>query len=214
MARLTEFLPYVTPYVLGCSEPMALHHIRIACIDFCASTGVWKEPTFGTSVIANTNQYYVENPLNSSVSAIERAWFNGVEIPVSNDFMSPQVAYQIANPLACLGAPRQLIYDKATNNAILSPTPDESATAALSLHLVLAPSRTADTVPDFVFKEYAVEISHGALASLMRVPNEPYTSSDNGYYDRAFAAAKHTAKIQANKRFTSSRLSVAMTPFA
>jgi len=214
MSKLTDFLPYVLPYVLGCSEPMAVQHVRMACIDFCVSTGLWKVMTEGVNVNAGVNQYFVENPSDSNVAQVERVWFRGTPIPVTNDHITPQDAYSAANPLSIVGTPSRAIYDKATNNIILTPTPDEAASKALALYLVLKPSRTSNNVPDFLFKDYAAEIASGAIASLMRMPDQPYTNADSQTHARFFFEAKHKAKIQSNKRFASSRMAVAMNPFA
>jgi hypothetical protein len=43
MTALSDFLPYVTPYAAGVSDPVALHALRQATDQFCRETGIVQE---------------------------------------------------------------------------------------------------------------------------------------------------------------------------
>jgi hypothetical protein len=81
----------------------------------------------------------------------------------------------------------------------LYPIPKETARLALTMRVALKPTRSATTIDDFIFEEYAETIGHGAIARLALSQGKPYSdlklaAARNGMYLTGVNVARDRAQ--------------------
>lgn len=218
MANITEFLTHVITYVPGCSEPLALQQIRDVCIDFCSKTSIWQETLDSIDVAANTREYLVQPPLNSQILSIAGAWYKRRPIGILNADSSQLVPEQLASGFAgeqtAPGEPNTVLYSLVDKSITVNPVPASDLTAAITLRVVLRPTRTATTVPDFLLTDYEYAIAQGAISRITRIPGQTFTDfATSALTEREYISARNQAMVRANKTFSRSQASIKMRPF-
>ena len=80
---LADWLPYVKPWALGASDLAMTTQIRLAAIEFCEETKVWKDYKT-VDILANDPVYAIPVPTDASSVDITEAYYNGHEIRPTN----------------------------------------------------------------------------------------------------------------------------------
>lgn len=148
--RLSDFGPYVMPYVIGCPLPVMEAHVRDAAIEFMQETKCWVR-TLDPELTGSTAEVDL-----SPDSALARIFdVHGVKVDgtesaftVSPDFSFVTIDLNREPGIEVVATVAQVLKDDATQ------LPDE-------------------------FKHYARHIAHGAIASIKRVPGQPFSSPDD-----------------------------------
>lgn len=164
MREIEELLPQVIPYAPGCAEPTAIQHLRDAAVRFCERTRCWRHiDTFKTT---NSHHQIMAVPSGAVLFEIEWAKFDDREleakIPDVDTWHHQEQAYAY---------PR---YITQVNPSCVSIEPH--AEGELSISLFLKPSQETDMLPDFLVSHMARNIADGALATLLLLPNQPFTN--------------------------------------
>jgi hypothetical protein len=185
MADLVAFLRWVLPYAVACPEPIAEAHVRDAVRDFCASTRCWRRVQ--TTVLVGTETEIIVAPAGANLHELEDASFNDKPLtPVAYDdatFDYPVEPYQITqiNPTSFVLAPK------------FWP-------GTVKISAFMKPSQAAIDVPDFILDQYGQHIGHGALSTILAIPEQPFSNPQMaGYYRQLFQDAKD-ANFNANRR--------------
>jgi hypothetical protein len=197
MATLEDFLPYVEPHALGAPIPGLLHEIRSTLIDFCERTRCWKE-VLPVKLRAGRQAYEMPDVWedDGEVFLIE-------QIAIGTDALVPVTTLN----LDLTGDPVEYTQVLPTG-FIVNPTPSQASTAIVQAFA--KPTRTANSVPDFLFSRYADTISHGAIARLLETRNNPYGDMTSAPYHRAqYEAGLHSHAALASKNFTRAPLRAA-----
>lgn len=219
MAKLNDFLSQVTPFLPACSEMLAIQHIRETCRDFCQFTGVWQETLDPVATSYGIRRYDLSPPPNASIVRTVKVWHRNTELPLMNSdsrLLRPELYNDLfPNASNTPGIPRTALVDFENTQLAVDPAPNMSEPNALTVRVVLKPSRTATTVPDLLLNEYEYAIAQGAISRLAKVPSQPFTDTNI-----ALAAAveyrtlRHDAAIRANQNFSRSQTTVRGRPFA
>lgn len=164
MREIEELLPQVIPYAPGCADPTAIQHIRDAAVRFCERTRCWRHiDTFKTN---NSHHQIMAVPSGAVLFEIEWAKFDDREleakIPDVDTWHHQDQAYAY---------PR---YITQVNPSCVSIEPH--AEGELMISLFLKPSQETDMLPDFLVSHMARNIADGALATLLLLPNQPFTN--------------------------------------
>jgi hypothetical protein len=198
MASLEEFLPYVALHCPDVAEPSMLHEIRAACVLFCERTRVWKAIET-LNVRANRGEYEIPVDSEAVVVAIEEAIFNGSTLrPEALDVLKTEWRDWITQT----GSPI-LFTQLDPDNLRLVPVPNADYPKGLTLRITYKPDRTAKSVPDWLFQQYAEVIAAGAIGRL--TGTRAFACFDpavSGYYLQLFAAGADKALHEADKSFT------------
>lgn len=200
MTAHTSFLDYVLPHVPGCTNEMALLEIKNTLIDFCEKTLVLQVDQEPVTVISGISDYDLDPPRDRLVVKIMKAWYKGVDLdPTSPDEVNtPSIYNQNSGALVDRGDPRFYI-QKDVRSYSLYPIPKETARLALTMRVALKPTRSASTIDDFIFEEYAETIGHGAIARLALSQGKPYSdlklaAARNGMYLTGVNVARDRAQ--------------------
>jgi hypothetical protein len=159
------------PYLIGCPEPLAKQALVDSAIDFCGRTNVVSVNLDPITVIRNIATYEVETPPQTSVSSIQKVWYD-------NKLLMPaayEQALEIYNQPN--GTPRFFFgeYVDEVYSITLVPAPEKNLPNGLRVRASLTPTRTATQVHDILFDRYAEGIVHGAIAIVAAIPDQPYS---------------------------------------
>lgn len=177
MTAHTAFLDYVMPHVQGCTNELALHEIKNTIIDFCEKSLILQADQDPATVIAGINNYDLEPPKDRLVVKILRAWYKAVPLEaVAPDAVNTSAVYNPNSGAAISKADPRWYIQKDPRTYTLYPIPKDTARLALTMRIALKPTRSATSIDDMIFEEYAEIIGHGAIARLAISPGKPYTN--------------------------------------
>ena len=77
MSALDTFLSHVRPWAPGVPDPTAFKNIRLAAIEFCERTRLWK---YDITVAISEQKAAPVAPTYSAIHAIESATLNGLPL--------------------------------------------------------------------------------------------------------------------------------------
>lgn len=195
--KLSEFLPYLLPNVPGCPEPMAEQALRSACIEFCRISLLVQDVTTD-SLVANVADYTVEVPTSNVLVKVLGVWVGDKELqPASVEMVSSGLALRGPTVKETVTSNFPLVYFQKTptsSDISLYPVPNEAYADGLAVRSAFAPSRTASSVADVLYTNWAEEIAQGALARLHAMPGLPFTNPGlAAAFSQMFAAATRRA---------------------
>jgi hypothetical protein len=212
MPALTAFLPYVLPHTAGASEPLATQMIRSACIEFCAKSTLVQEVAT-QNVAAGVSEYDVDLPTGMVLVKVLGVMHNGTWLaPVSTESIRDSAVLVNGEGSASFTTSTPTVYFQRTPTASsvqLYPVPDVALAKGLTIRAAFSPARTATSVPDVLFDDWADEIGAGAVARLLMLPCQPISNpSLAGSFLRMFDAGVSQASVIARSGLvaTSSRV--------
>lgn len=191
MAALSDFMPYVLPYVAGCTYPLAELHIRNICIDFCTHAPIVQERPDPIDVVAGQIVYDIDTASGTVPTLIIEAAYalRPLEIIKQGDMNFEAAHQQQGQPFRIMQA--------AEAQLTLDYTPAWDSPAALSLLVATKPTRTAQNVADVLFNDYAYEIGQGVVGRLLLMPGHEWS---NPAFAQAYTATYERARTEARIR--------------
>ncbi len=155
---LEALFPFVAPQVKACPDPTLIHHIRQALIEFCESTMAWQVALPEITTTANVDQYAMTLPGETMLVQIKAAALDGEPLEASG----------------IISSTRGSVWTEDRQAVLITPQPEAGKKLALSV--ALRPSQAAATIEPRLFELYAKTIAHGALASLMDMPDVTWSN--------------------------------------
>lgn len=162
-----DFGPYVDPYVIGCPEPVLVHHARLAAIDFARRTQCWKvmlEP-----VMANGSDTYIEVEKDpyTDISRCLIVNVGGENWPTvdAHDGYTRLLQNGNAQTFAFLD----------TDSDVLHVSPPQPKNTRVEIMAALVPSLNSPELAK-PLEQYAQDISHGIIARIMLIPTQTFTN--------------------------------------
>jgi len=192
MTNYTAFLDYVLPHVPGCTNEMALMEIENTIIDFCEKTLILQVDHDPVTSVAGIVDYDLDPPSNTLIVKIMRLWFKGKLLdPRAPDTVYTPSIYNQNSGAVVEKADPQFYIQKDLRSFSLYPVPVNTDSQSLTLRVALKPTRSASTIDDLIYEEYAEIIGHGATSRLFISPGKPYSSAQQS----AMSAAKYMAGV-------------------
>ena len=182
MSTLDSFLTNVRPHAPGVPDPTAFKNIRLAAIEFCERTRLWKyEDDY--DVTAETCNDLLFAPNGSAIHDIEIVFHNGHELKARSTRDLDRLVPGWRTGDTSGGVPKY--YTQIDMNSL-------RVVPAMEGHIYicmrLKPSQDAKTLPDFLAEQYRECIGWGALARLLTVPGQSYTDPALAqYFEGKFA---------------------------
>lgn len=175
---LTDFLPYVRPFIAGCPDPVIEFNLRLAAIEFCERTRCWR---YITSATLTEETRFLSAPAYSTVHEVEQATWEG-------RILTP-IAFTEAEHSAMTGITKESnpAYITQTEPGRLTILPFAEGTVRISAFLKpqhgsqygLDPMNPLhdplNVVPQFMLTQHAEAIAYGALTRLYAIPGEPWS---------------------------------------
>lgn len=180
---LTDWSPDILPDIPTVPIVAIISAVRDAAVEFCEKTHLWKVDLTRISVVADTQDYTLTPPASSALVIVDNVKYkqNGQDDdqfvtldPISKE---QQNLFQSGNWIfATAPTPSQYWVDNVDKDLHLIPIPEDASTSGLLVHVVLKPSATCTTVPDFLYDDHRKAIASGALSNL-------YAKKGMSWYD-------------------------------
>ena len=173
MASLRDFASLVQPVVRLCPAGVTANAVRSAAIEFCRRSQLWRDTLTG-DIVAGNRLVSPATPVDAVVTAAFGVWAYGQEL-------SSLVGAR-ANAPGETGNPGFWSVS-ASGQIELFPAPKESSLGGLVVDAVLAPSRNAASLPDFLYNTYADAISFGAIGEVAGMVGQPWANPQVALYN-------------------------------
>lgn len=206
------FLPFVVQYVPGVADPIAVHAIRNAAIEFLDQSGWLLYEHDPITLLEGVGNYEYEPPSGNVQARIDSIWVDGRPLQPST-IEQLEHAYSWQDWRDAQGTP--LTYTQlAAAEFIVVPKPIVRARNAMKIILTLKPTRASTGIDDTVYEKWAEEIGQGARARLHETPGQQFYDPATALKLRAnFLAGIVRAKIDRNRNFNRTNLHVEMPRF-
>jgi len=198
MTPWSDFLPYVLPYVIGCPDPTAEQHIKLAAIDFCRRTlchRVTLEPELSSGVSHDIELYPEDGTQIIKIKAVavgEREF----------DLVDPAKGLYLARS----EYPGDFVF--TLDNLTLQVYPLQPARTPVAVDVALAPSITAIGLSEAMAASHLQDIAQGAIASIKRIPSQPFSDLNGStLHHGLFEARIKTVAAKAARGFAAARIS-------
>ena len=198
MTPWSDLLPYVLPYVIGCPDPTAEQHIKLAAIDFCRRTlchRVTLEPEL-CSGVSHDIELYPEH--GTQIIKIKAVAVGGREVSL----VDPVKGLSLARS----EYPSDFVFTQ--DNLTLQVYPLQASRTPVVADVALAPAITAAGLSDMLSAAHLQDIVQGAIASIKRVPGQPFSDLNGStLHQGLFEARIKTVAAKVARGFASARIS-------
>lgn len=193
-----DFLPFIWPSCTTCPRDTVVHHTRLAAIDFCWRTHVWREDLDTLLGDGFSNDYALALDDQTEVAKL-------LAVTVKDSSTARPVEHTIVESiegrsLMRSGCTDPVAWTNDRRTLFLLPTPRQGA--EIDVFAALKPSLSAFSFPAEVFAHHAQEIAHGALARILAMPKGDWTDTATAALElAAFNSAVSSAAIQTERGF-------------
>lgn len=195
-----DFSPYVLPYAPGCPDATLEHHARLAAIEFCRHTNVWRSDLAGIDGDGVATLFTLPLPTDAEVSKLLSVAITATGYsPIDATIRTADVGAQMVRD----GTSETIAYTDDLRT--LTVWPAQAIGKTITATVSLKPSITATTFPDALFAHYAQDIAAGALASILAIAKKDWTDvSTAGIKQAEFNAKKASTARKVERGFSNS----------
>jgi hypothetical protein len=189
---LDDFWPYILPNAKGCPAIIANQATRLAIIELCSKSLIWREYQDSINTVALQTAYAYAPAANQQVVTLLSMTLAGDDVTV--------VDPQKGRTLDSKGYAGIYAYGTFTGFEL---RPAQAAAQSIVTYSALAPSIAATTVPDSMGR-YIEAIANGALSRILTAKDKEYSDPAGAVnartrWDDAIADAKGDA-LRGNAR--------------
>jgi hypothetical protein len=203
MSAVTDFVPFIVPFVHDCSDVAATVAARFALREFCAKSGWLQYEVDPITIQAGIAEYEIETPEETLCVSIVEAKTGTIgvderDLPAKTQSELRQFwqdwRTQEGDPLYITQISRDYVR--------LVPSPTTKLVAGLRLLICLQPTLDCLEVDDALYQRYGEEIGFGARARLKEMAGQPYYDPAGAIPLRAqFNSAISMAKAERQRDF-------------
>ena len=169
LVNYEQALSRVIPYANGCPDPTAIHHLRLAAIEFFQRTLAWRETLASVATVVDQIEYVFPRATETEIAKVLRYELDGAQETVVDGDTGREMALASASTAVAWTADRWLFS--------VSPTPD-TADLTMVFHVALKPSFDSRAIPKPQFDQYIQHIVYGALAGVLSIPGTKYENQN------------------------------------
>lgn len=198
MTSFDTFLPFVLPYVAGCPEQVALHHIKLAAVEFCDRTLAWQEELDPVTANGTASEFTLNLPAGTElvrlleVTAGEHAY----------EVLTAQRAHRHVKR-GSRGSSRKAW---SINRQDLAMDPPPVADATIEVLAALKPEILTATELHDDLRQYVETIAAGARASLLMLPGEWKDPLGAGVHSGTFESKVSSIAAQVARGFGGAKI--------
>jgi len=186
------FLPNILPYAPNVLDDQAVEAVRNACIDFCRETLFLQCDLDPITVMAGANTYCIDVPRYNTLGQVMGIYYLSRRLERKSQYELEKMFSM--NWQSLLGTP-QAFTQLNPNDITLALSPAETVQNAITGRYSYLPLRDSTVVDSQLYEQYVIEISSGALGTLLATPNQSYTDIAGAQaYTSRFRVAKQTAR--------------------
>lgn len=180
LTHLKELYDEVLPHLPGITLPFAMHHIRLAAMEFCSKTRAWNFISDPLNIVAGDPLILTESNVNSAEPvAVLQVWYKDAPLgPLDEHGQDGLRTAQADTPYRWSGLPNAVGIN-------LWPTPNASEAGVVKMRIALRPKRTADYIDADIYNQWYPTLADGAKARMFLVPKKPYTDINMARISRA-----------------------------
>lgn len=203
--------PYVNPYVLGVPEALMLHTIRESCIEFCKSSGVLHDEQW-IDLQKGVHEYFLETLCDFQIVRVFQVdmlnrW--SVQPTVRNiNRRAPNIPFNAVDtygPSWWCGP--YGFYLENVDVIKLTSGVQQDYPKGLRVEFVVVPKQDGCTLDNFLYQNYAEEISAGAIGRLKLIKDTAwYDPQGSLMFFNKFRKGVGIARAAVNRNFTSGPL--------
>lgn len=203
MPNLTEFEPYIRPFVSNCPSFVIQQQVLLAARQFFQSSRVWTEKlsqTLGTG----KNQIYL--PFGSSDELID------ITLKIADKELVN--AYSASAFPATIPAGTPIAF-AIENGEIAKFSHAPAADLIVSIYAQIKPGLKATAIPDAIFGQWMEAIQYLATYHLLIQPKREWSNAGLGKeFEAKYKEHLSRAKVQARNGQSAGQSSIRMRPFA
>lgn len=178
---LTDWGPEVNTHIPGVPKPLLQIAVRNAAILFCEKTHLWTQDLDRIDVVEDTQDYDLSDPSNAEIIGVQSAKYKQ-DSQEDTQFVTLDPASEHQNDYFDSGnwkyaespTPAEFWVDNISKQIHLIPIPTADSDEGLLVKVILKPSATCTTVPDFIYDDWKSVITTGALADLYGRKRTPW----------------------------------------
>lgn len=181
---MDRFVDRLLPYLQGCPMAVIKAEALMTAIRFCTDTWIWSQVE-GKTVAADASEITFTLPTGARVVGML------LKTDTGRDF----VDYTWSDDTATLDVPvsQETVFDTS---------------------LFLSPTRTATSLPDFLFNDWSNAIESGTKVALCMMPGVPWSNPGLGAMEQVkYLHETGEAKLKTRKRNNQTPVMVSMRPF-
>jgi hypothetical protein len=185
MKQLTDFYSRILPKVPGCPDPLVNEAVVDSCVEFCEQSLLIQSTTTPVTVTANQGTYTLSAPASQKIAVTMKVWHGTTELePAPSAVVDQVLAYVsgVGTETATPGIPRYF-YEFSSGVIGLWPVPNATNSNFLTARIATKPLRSATTVVDELYEDWADAICAGAVSRIRQTPGQPF--SGDGTAERA-----------------------------
>jgi len=191
----SDFGPYVHPFVIGCPEPVMTHHVRLAAIEWCRRTLCWTEWLDDVST-ESTPETEIDPGRNRQIIKIKHVLVGGKDWGLVEPNYGIRLALQQSSEEFCF----------TEDQKVLQIHPLQPTNTTVRVRAALAPTLQAPSM-DRVLDEHAQDIAEGAIASIMRLPGQSFSSmGDSVVHEAAFRGRIKTIALKKSRGLMAAKM--------
>lgn len=193
--KWSDFSPYVLPYVTGCPDPVLEQHVKLAAIEFFRRTLSYRlvlDPvvTDGTALVA------LDPPAQTQIIKIKSVTVGESDFPMVETTHGMELSRTFQG--------REFVFTQDGRTLVVYPI--QRSGLEVVADAAVAPSITSSTLDDAQAMQHMQDIAHGAVASIKRIPGQPFSDLAGSPVHQAMfearvstVAAKHSRGVMAAK---------------
>lgn len=192
----SDFGPYVLPYVTGCSEPLLEQHARTVTIEFCRRTLCY--------------QRLLEDATTDGSPLVDLYPPNGTQIVKIKSVDVDGKEWLIVDPIRGMEyvrseSPWDFCFTQ--DNKTLMVYPEQTANTPVRIVAALMPTLTATTLDDDIASQFLHDIVPGVIASLKRVPGQPFSDiNESAVHQAQFESRIRTVTAKSGRGHAAGRM--------
>lgn len=193
--KWNDALSHVLPSVNGCPDQLAVDHLIKAARDFASRTLVWQYEAPTISTVAGIADYTLQIPTTEELVRLMLCEVDGSAYLIPNGFTGRQMVRQGRTNICAVNNPRDFT---------LSPAPT-TAGLAIVTEVAVKPAFSSLKWPDDL-DEHIPDIAHGAMATLLCLPNVSWRDEQACVREGALFMARCSATMaRVSKGYGSTR---------
>jgi hypothetical protein len=163
----SDFGPFVLPYVIGCPQPVLIHHARLATIEWCRRTQCWVEWLEDLQT-DGTNQIEIDPNSNRLANKVKTVMIDGKEWGLVDPDYAISLAQHETNDRFCY----------TDDGEVLHVYPLQIAGLPVRVRATFTPTKTAATFDDALM-DHLQDIAEGAIASIQRLSGQAFSNRED-----------------------------------
>ena len=167
-----DFSPYIKPWVTGCSAPLMELHVRLAAIDFCEFTNVWRDDLAPLACNGVLSSFTLTRPTDAEIAKVLAVTVNDVRNQPDEFGIRPPFEIEQAIRDGWTGR-----MASTSDRRVLRVWPVQPTGSTVVVTASLKPRLAATTFPDALFDQHGQDIADGAIATLLAIPSKDWTDT-------------------------------------